>query len=247
MSKTLATVNGKVITDEDIDLLLSTLPPQQAATYSRPEARLSLLEELVAQELFYSEAKATDMENEEEFQQELAIEKEKMLKSYSIRKMLNQVSISDEAAQKFYEEGEENFQQAPQFGAKHILVPTKDEHDAVLKHLEEGANFSELAKVHSTCPSRDRGGDLGTFFKGQMVKEFDDALETMDVGEIRGDVKTTYGYHIIELVDKQPARTIPYEEVKDKIKEYLRSNQQSDLYTKKIEELKTKYPVLYMD
>lgn len=247
MSKTLATVNGKTITDADIDVLLSTLPPQQAATYSSPEARKNILEELIAHELFYFDAQDNNLEEDEGFQKELEIAKEKLMKSYQIGSLLRKVTISDEAAENFYNESPENFQEQPQFSAKHILVATKEEHDDLMKQLDEGADFSELAKNHSTCPSKDRGGDLGTFAKGQMVKEFDDALETMEVGETRGDVKTTYGYHIVQLTDKTGGRTIPYEEVKDKIKQYLLTNEQNELFVNKVAELKSKYPVLYMD
>lgn len=247
MSKTLATVNGKVITDADIDFLLSTLPPQQAATYSSPEARKGLLEELVAHELFYFDAQDNKLDEEEDFQKELAIAKEKLMKSYSIASLLRQATISDEDAEKFYNESPENFMEPEQFSARHILVATKEEHDDILKQLHEGGSFSELAREHSTCPSKERGGDLGSFAKGQMVKEFDDALETMEVDEIRGDVKTTYGYHIVQLTGKKPARTIPYEEVKDKIKQYLLTSEQNDLFVKKVSELREKYPVLYMD
>lgn len=247
MSKTLATVNGKVITDGDIDFLLSTLPPQQAATYSSPEARKGLLEELIAHELFFFDAQANNVEEEEAFQAELAIAKEKLLKSYSIAKLLRQAVVTDEDAKEFYDASPENFQEQEHFSARHILVATKEEHDFILKQLHDGASFEEMAKEHSTCPSKERGGDLGTFSKGQMVKEFDEALETMEIGEIRGDVKTTYGYHIVELTNKTTARTIPYEEVKEKIKSYLLSTKQNDLFVEKVTEMREKYPVLYMD
>lgn len=245
MSKTLATVNGKVITEADLDFLLSTLPPQQAAMYANPEARKGILEELIAHELFYFDAQERHLDQEEGFQRELEIAKEKLLKSYSIASMLRQVSIKDEDIKDYYENNAPRFQESQQYHAKHILVDTQEEHDEILARLQQGEDFSQLAKEHSTCPSKDQGGDLGTFSQGQMVQEFDEALAAMDIGEVKGNVKTTYGYHIIELLDKKMPRTIPFEEVQGKIHSYLLTNAQNDLFVKKVNSLKEKYSVDY--
>ncbi|MBF7096686.1 peptidylprolyl isomerase [Alkalibacter mobilis] len=247
MSKVLATVNGKSITESDIDFLLGTLPPQQAATYSNPEARKGLLEELVAHELFYFDALDNNLEEDETFAKELESAKEKLLKSYSIGNFLMKAIVTDEDAREFYEKNPENFIDREQYSAKHILVATKEEHDQIMEKLDAGENFEDLAKAHSTCPSNERGGDLGYFSKGQMVKEFDDALETMDVNEIKGDVKTVYGYHIIFLADKKPQRNLPYDEIKDKIKSYLLTSRQNDMFMNKVADLKEKYTVTYTD
>ena len=83
--------------------------------------------------------------------------------------------------------------------ASHILVDKFGKADEVLKELQNGADFSDLAKKYSTCPSRKKGGDLGEFGKGQMVKEFETAAFKLNVGEITVQpVKTKFGYHIIK-------------------------------------------------
>jgi peptidyl-prolyl cis-trans isomerase C len=82
--------------------------------------------------------------------------------------------------------------------ASHILV---EKHSQALKVLEElgaGKDFKELARKHSTCPSRKKGGDLGFFGRGRMVKEFERAAFALKVGEVSGPVKTQFGYHIIK-------------------------------------------------
>ncbi len=82
--------------------------------------------------------------------------------------------------------------------ASHILVKKRSEAEKILKELKNGASFSELAKKHSTCPSAKRGGDLGFFSHGQMVKEFEKAAFALKKGEISGIVKTEFGFHIIK-------------------------------------------------
>ena len=80
----------------------------------------------------------------------------------------------------------------------HILVKTEKEVNNVLERLKKGEKFSAIAKDVSLCPSKKRGGDLGTFGRGQMVKEFENAAFALDKGQISGIVKTQFGYHIIK-------------------------------------------------
>jgi len=82
--------------------------------------------------------------------------------------------------------------------ASHILVDKQSQALKILEELKAGGNFSDLAKKYSTCPSGKKGGDLGQFGRGQMVKEFEQATFAMKVGEISQPVKTQFGYHIIK-------------------------------------------------
>jgi peptidyl-prolyl cis-trans isomerase C len=83
----------------------------------------------------------------------------------------------------------------------HILVKTEKEVNAILERLKKGEKFSDIAKDVSICPSKKRGGDLGTFGRGQMVKEFENAAFALDKGQISGIVKTQFGYHIIRRLE----------------------------------------------
>ncbi|MEJ2240697.1 MAG: peptidylprolyl isomerase [Candidatus Bathyarchaeota archaeon] len=83
----------------------------------------------------------------------------------------------------------------------HILVKTEKEVNKVLERIKKGEKFSAIAKDISICPSKKRGGDLGTFGRGQMVKEFENAAFALDKGQISGIVKTQFGYHIIKRLE----------------------------------------------
>lgn len=90
---------------------------------------------------------------------------------------------------------------ATQVRASHILVKTEQEAREVLSQIRSGGNFEELAKAKSTCPSGKRGGDLGFFGRGMMVKEFEDAAFSTAKGNITDPVRTRFGYHIIKVTD----------------------------------------------
>lgn len=83
----------------------------------------------------------------------------------------------------------------------HILVKTEKEVNKVLERIKKGEKFSAIAKDISLCPSKKRGGDLGTFGRGQMVKEFENAAFALEKGQISGIVKTQFGYHIIKRLE----------------------------------------------
>ncbi len=90
----------------------------------------------------------------------------------------------------------------PKAKARHILVKDEKTCLELKQQIEGGASFADLAKTHSLCPSGKKGGDLGEFFPGQMVREFDEVVFSQEVGKTHGPVKTQFGYHLI-LIDKR--------------------------------------------
>lgn len=87
----------------------------------------------------------------------------------------------------------------PIAAARHILVESESECQTLKTKIEAGADFGEVAKTHSTCPSGKQGGALGTFRPGQMVQEFDTVVFNGEIGKIHGPVKTQFGYHLIDI------------------------------------------------
>ena len=88
--------------------------------------------------------------------------------------------------------------------ARHILVETEEECNNVKSQIDAGSSFEEMAKAHSKCPSGQRGGDLGSFGPGQMVKEFDEVVFSGEIGVLHGPVKTQFGYHLVEITGRVP-------------------------------------------
>ncbi len=86
--------------------------------------------------------------------------------------------------------------------ARHILVDTEEKCNELKQQILDGSDFAEVAKEHSTCPSGQKGGDLGQFGPGQMVKEFDEVVFNSEVNKVHGPVKTQFGYHLLEITER---------------------------------------------
>ena len=87
--------------------------------------------------------------------------------------------------------------------ARHILVNTEEECASLKQQIEDGADFVEIAKEHSSCPSGSKGGDLGEFGPGQMVKEFDEVVFSGELNTVHGPVKTQFGFHLLEITSRE--------------------------------------------
>lgn len=86
--------------------------------------------------------------------------------------------------------------------ARHILVDTEEECLDLKSRIDEGADFSDIARKHSKCPSGRNGGELGSFGPGMMVEEFDCVVFNESIGEVHGPVKTQFGYHLLEVTSR---------------------------------------------
>jgi len=129
-----------------------------------------------------------------------------------------QTDPDNETIQKLYIENEELYTIPEQRRAQHILLEEESNASAILKEIKEGANFSELARIHSKdITTSDEGGDLGLFERELMVPEFDAVVFDMNVGDISEVVKTDYGYHIIKLNEIQPSVLQSFEEVEGQL------------------------------
>ena len=240
--KVLATVGEKEITNIDIENALKSLDPYQAMQFNNEEGKKRLLEDLVNQELFYLEAKESNLHNDENFKAEMKKIEENMLKQYAINKVLASVKLTDEEIANFYEANKARFVKPETASAKHILVETEDLANELLNKITNNEiTFEEAAREHSTCPSKDADGDLGTFPRGQMVPEFEDAVFSMNKDEVKGPVQTQFGYHLIKVEGRNEGGQSELEEVKEDIAKSLMYQKQNEAYSSKINNLKTKY------
>lgn len=242
-NKVLAVVEGREITEQDLQQLLQSLGPQQAMQFNSEEGRQRLLEELINQELFYLDAKDKNMKEEQEFKAELERAKENLLKQYAMRKLLSKAKVSENEIEDYYNDNKEMFKQGEQVKAKHILVDDKEKAEEIIEELNNGLDFEEAAKKYSKCPSKEKGGDLGYFTKGRMVPEFEEAAFDMKEGEISNPIKTQFGYHIIKVEDKKEESQKTLDEVRGQIEQQLVGSKQNKLYLDETSALKEKYNI----
>lgn len=240
--KVLVTVGEKEITNFDIESALQSLDPYQAMHFNSEEGKKQLLEDLVNQELFYIEAKETELHNNEDFKSEMKKIEENMLKQYAINKVISSITLTEEEKKAFFDANKSKFNKSESASAKHILVETEEKASDLLNKINAGEiSFEDAATEHSTCPSKDAGGDLGSFPRGQMVPEFEEAVFNMKQGEVAGPVQTQFGYHLIKLENLQAGGESEYEEVKNEIEKTLMYQKQSEVYSNKLNDLKSKY------
>lgn len=242
-NKVLATVNGRDITETDVNDFLKQLPPQAMAQFSTPDGKTRIVKELVNQELIYLNAIEEKLNEEEDFLEQLENVKESLLKQYAINKLLSDITVSEEEMVEFYNKEKANFIEGEKARASHILVDDEEKALEILESINNGLSFEDAAKEYSTCPSKERGGDLGEFAKGQMVPEFEQAAFSLEEGQISEPVKTQFGYHIIKLVKKTEPSVIPFENVKEQIEKHLLALKQQEKYNGKTDSLKEKYEV----
>ena len=176
-------------------------------------------------------------------------------------KWAGKINVTEDDARKYYEENTRQFEIPEQVRASHILIkpelsdPNTDPNEAkaksrtktedLLKQLKDGADFAELAKAHSTCPSAPQGGDLGFFPRGQTTPAFENAAFELEIGQMSDIVETEYGYHIIKATDHKDASTASFDQTKDNIVQQLTQKKQSDIAEEYIESLKAQANIVY--
>ena len=166
------------------------------------------------------------------------------------KKFANKIVITEEETKDYYTDNPQLFKKPAQVKASHILIkvePTADDAkkaaagkkiEEIQQKLKEGGEFAELAKEYSEGPSSTKGGDLGYFQRGQMVKAFEDTAFSMKADEVSGRVETRFGYHLIKVYDKKPAQTLAYADVKNKIAQRLKQEKVEKDATRYVETLK---------
>lgn len=241
-NKVIAIVDGREITESHLVSLVHSLG-QNAARFADESGRQKLIEELVTQELFYSDAIENGLDKDEEFVNAAKNMYSNLLKQYALSKLLGTVSVSDEEALEYFNNHKDTFRSAATARAKHILVESKEKADEILAEIKAGLSFEDAASKYSSCPSSERGGDLGEFGRGQMVPEFEEALFNMKADEISEPVQTQFGYHLIKAVSINEGKEAEFDQVKDQVKQFVLSTKHNEVYVAKQAELKAKYTV----
>ena len=241
--KILAVAAGHEITEQELDNLIRNYPPEQQIYMSDPRAKQQVLEQLIAFHLFYKMAVDEGITESQEYQQLVAKVKVELASHMAATSVVESIQVTEAEEQEYYEQHMEQFQEKAQVRARHILVETREQAENIGKELEQGLDFAEAAKKYSTCPSGEKGGDLGYFTRGQMVPEFEKAAFEGAVGELIGPVKTQFGYHLIQIDDKKEEKAADFSAIKDQLADTLLQQKKQTVYMETVKELEEKYGV----
>ena len=239
----LATVNGREITERDLEQAVSKFPPERQGYFNNEQGRKYLLDQIISFELMYNHGKESGLEESQEYLANLEMAKKDILIQTTISKLLSEVTVSEEEVKDYYNANIEKFNEGESVTAKHILVDTEEVAADLYEKIENGMSFEYAALKFSSCPSKDEGGNLGTFTRGKMVPEFEDAAFSLEVGVVSKPVKTQFGYHLIKVEEKKEGSTTPFEQVKESIYNNILQERQNYKYLSANEELKKKFVV----
>lgn len=210
-----ARVNGVAIDQSLVDAYKQRRPA------GRSDGEVSedrLVEELIIQQLLANQAVSEGLDKDPAVVAELEVVRRGLLAGKALEAHLAQNPVTEEQMRAEYDKLVANMA-GTEYKARHILVPTEEEGNAVVAELDAGADFAELAKSKSTGPSGKNGGELGWFGPNQMVQPFSEAVAGMEKGTYtKQPVQTQFGWHVILLEDTRDAAPPAYEDLKDRIR-----------------------------
>jgi peptidyl-prolyl cis-trans isomerase C len=215
-----ATVGGEAITEADISFAAEDL--QQELQQMPPEDRKAfLVTVLIDMKVMATAARQQQMDQTDLFKRRLQYLEERALRrAFFAEKIAS--GVTPEAVQAAYDTFVSTFQPQEQVHARHILVATKEDAEAIKAELATGKPFEILAMEKSTDPSaKQNGGDLGFFQRGQMVKPFEDAAFAMEPGQVSDPVESQFGWHIIKVEEKGQSKPPTLQEVQAQLQQQV--------------------------
>lgn len=218
----LANVNGKTVTDKDVQTALSGFNEgQRRQILNDSNSKREIVNTLIQQEIMVQEAEKQKLDQDPDYQTALRAFRRQYLTTKLIQKNVAP-KVTDASAKKFYALNKRRYS-TDKVQVQHILLSDEKAALDIMKQAKAGADFQTLAEKHSRDPSaKNNRGDIGVLTRDSpFVPQFKNAAFDGKKGEIVGPVKTTYGYHVIKIVDKDVGKTLNYEEVELAVKAEL--------------------------
>ncbi len=240
-TKVIALVAGEEITETHLDEYVASMPEEHRAMYENEQFRDRAKEQLLALYAYAQYGAEMGLEESEQYKTFMANARRDILARMAVNKTVDSIAVTEEEKKAFYENNSMHFTNGETVNAQHILVKEEAECLKVLEEIKAGKAFEQAAQEYSTCPSGSKGGDLGEFGRGNMVKEFEDAAFAAEIGDVVGPVKTQFGYHLIKVTKRTEETKVPFEEVADRIEKAILNEKQNRTYAMKYQELKEKY------
>ena len=206
-----ATVNGVKILSSDVEVARGQLP-EQYRNLPMDQIYQPILNQLIRTKILSAQARADKLHETYTYKRRVSLVAERLLEEALLTKTVGE-KVTDEALRSRYDKTSGSFPTKDEIRARHILVKTEAEADAIIKELTGGADFAKLAAEKSIGPSKANGGDLNYFSKGQMVPPFEEAAFALAKGEFtKSAVKSPFGWHIIKLEDKRQSKPPSFDE-----------------------------------
>lgn len=233
--KVVATVGNDKITErelvyaiEDLGQDIAQIPPQQRRQF--------VIQMLVDMKVMAQVARDEGMADSEVFAHRKAYLEDRALRRAYLEDVVAK-GITEEEVKAEYDDIFKDFEGKEQLRARHILVASEDEAKAIVDELNKGADFVEVAKAKSTGPSGSQGGDLGYFAQGDMVPEFYEAANALDVGKISAPVQSQFGWHVIKLEDRKAAEPPAFAQVKQQVQQRVLAKKFEEIVAKNKEKI----------
>ena len=210
-SPPVAVVDGVSISRDAYQDYLKGLLRGKSESEVTAEEKDKVLDQMINMQLIAAQAEKDGLEKDPDVATRLALVRTQILADAAAQKYVKSHEPTDQELHAAYDTATDK----TEYRASHILVPSKEKADQVIKKLKGGAKFEDVAKAESTDNSKANGGDLGWFTTARMVKPFGDAVKALKVGETTTDpVQTQYGWHVIKLVDTRDA---PFDQFKGQL------------------------------
>lgn len=240
--KILATVNGVEITEDIVNSTIAKFPPDKRSYFESEFGRAQLLDQIINVELINAYGLEINVQNDDFYKTQLEQAEKDIRFNATMNRVMKDVKVTEDDITEKYNSNPEAFNGPEAVGARHILVDTEDLAVTIRQQIIDGeTTFEEAALTYSSCPSKEAGGDLGSFGRGMMVPEFEEVAFAIELNTLSEPVETQFGYHLISVYDRQNAAIQTLDEVRDQIREAISQEKQMERYNDLIKELREKH------
>jgi len=234
-----AIVNGIEISPSQLESLTEEFKAKTRKQEVSGEEKEMLLYNIIRRKLILQQKGIDDLRKDQDISRRVReFEDELLVKKYLQNQIGSNLQVSDAEISEYYDKNSHEYTSSPKVVARHILLPTQEQAEDVLKKLNQGADFAEMAKKYSIdLPMAKEGGAMGTIEKDKTLPELGNALFILKEGEISEIVKTPYGFHILTVDKIIPAEISSLEEVKPKIRAIILRKKEAQAFTDMVNKL----------
>lgn len=235
----IAELGNKSITVSDLNDRISKLPDRFQDIVMADKAKF--LDDVISDELLYAESLRKGYDKDKEVMGVVEEAKKKIFIAKLLKDNVEDaVKVTNEEIRAYYDSHSGEFTTPEIYRAAHIMVKTEDDAKEALRLIASGVRFEDVVIEKSIDPSKNAGGDIGYFVKGQVDPDFEKACFQMKVGQLSGAVKTKFGYHVIKLLEVKPSSVEKYDDVKERIMHNLVIEKRKNAFSKLMDDIKKK-------